>query len=269
MKISFQIFLIFINLGLMAQDSVFYRSGKIVEAIVTEINPTEIKYKLFSFLSGPVYVVSKNLVLKIIYKNSSIEFFKIQTESNEPFELVEKPPQVLKKNVLYSNPFELIDGSLGLTYVRVFYRPRISVSASYAFNVNNNFSSFSNGILIEHNFNYVLSHKNKDVRIGVNYNFSTSQKSFFFVGILARFSQFDGAYKQYEFTLNKYYGYGNIGFIVRSNNGFSFLTNLALGRYKNDYIKNNPKYYMDKDYVVTKNSLINSLIITMQFGYSF
>lgn len=56
-----------------AQDLVILKDGSVIEAKVTEITPTEIKYKRFNHLTGPVIVISKADVLSIRYENGTTE----------------------------------------------------------------------------------------------------------------------------------------------------------------------------------------------------
>jgi hypothetical protein len=56
-----------------AQDLIVLRDGNIIEAKVTEITPTEIKYKRSNNLNGPTIVIDKADVLSIRYENRSVE----------------------------------------------------------------------------------------------------------------------------------------------------------------------------------------------------
>jgi len=58
-----------------AQDLVILRDGNIIESQVTEISPTEIRYKRFSHLDGPTIVLPVSNVLSIRYKNGIVEIF--------------------------------------------------------------------------------------------------------------------------------------------------------------------------------------------------
>ena len=58
-----------------AQDIIVLRDGNMIEAKVTEISATEIRYKRFSHLDGPTIVVSINNVLSIRYENGTVEVF--------------------------------------------------------------------------------------------------------------------------------------------------------------------------------------------------
>ena len=58
-----------------AQDIIVLKNGSMIEAKVTEISATEIRYKRFSHLDGPTIVVSINNVLSIRYENGTVEIF--------------------------------------------------------------------------------------------------------------------------------------------------------------------------------------------------
>ncbi|MBC5991564.1 hypothetical protein [Pontibacter cellulosilyticus] len=67
--------------AIQAQDIITKRTGEKVEAKVMEITTSEIKYKNFNNLEGPLYVLPKAEVLLIQYEN----------KTNEVFELPERP----------------------------------------------------------------------------------------------------------------------------------------------------------------------------------
>lgn len=56
-----------------AQDLIIRRDGKIIEARVMEISPTEIRYKRFDHLDGPTIVIPAANVLSIRYENGTSE----------------------------------------------------------------------------------------------------------------------------------------------------------------------------------------------------
>ena len=60
-----------------AQDKIYKTGGEVLEAKVMEIGSTEIKYKVFANINGPMYTISKNQVLKITYENGKTETFEV------------------------------------------------------------------------------------------------------------------------------------------------------------------------------------------------
>ncbi|MEO6304627.1 MAG: hypothetical protein ABIP51_15815, partial [Bacteroidia bacterium] len=80
-------FLIFLflslwTLSLSSQDEIHFRDSSVVEVIVKEINPTEIKYVLFSYPTGPLRVIAKYTVARIMYKNGTQDIFESPVEKN-------------------------------------------------------------------------------------------------------------------------------------------------------------------------------------------
>jgi len=56
-----------------AQDLIILRNGNIIEAKVTEISPSEIRYRRLNHLDGPVIVISRADVISIRYENGTVE----------------------------------------------------------------------------------------------------------------------------------------------------------------------------------------------------
>jgi len=92
---SFCIFsVVFLAVGLWsvtAQDLIILRDGSVIESKVTEISPTEIRYKRFDHLDGPTIVVPASNVLSIRYENGKVESITAspvpnQKQKNTPVE---------------------------------------------------------------------------------------------------------------------------------------------------------------------------------------
>jgi hypothetical protein len=79
------IFLLFISAvsAINAQDNILKRNGEEVQAKVTDVGKTEIKYKKFSNLSGPEYVMLVSDIFMITYENGDKDVFEESTETNE------------------------------------------------------------------------------------------------------------------------------------------------------------------------------------------
>lgn len=58
-----------------ADDIICYKNGQIISACVTEITPTEIKYKKASNKSGPTFVENRSEILSIKFENGETEIF--------------------------------------------------------------------------------------------------------------------------------------------------------------------------------------------------
>jgi hypothetical protein len=67
--------LLFICLSANAQDVITTRKGVVIQAKVTEVTTSEIKYKRFDNLDGPNYTAKKSEIASIVYKNGTIDAF--------------------------------------------------------------------------------------------------------------------------------------------------------------------------------------------------
>ncbi|MCB0546794.1 MAG: outer membrane beta-barrel protein [Phaeodactylibacter sp.] len=79
-KHIFSMLLLWLPALLAAQDILFLKDGRWIEAKVLEIQPEVVKYKLFDFQDGPLYTVYKSEVRKIQYENGRVEWFVPQEE---------------------------------------------------------------------------------------------------------------------------------------------------------------------------------------------
>ena len=79
--------LLIISSQCISQDTIFYKNATKVVAIVKEVSQTEVQYKKVDMPDGPMYIVSKNDITKIIYKNCYTEEIKstvVETPANQP-----------------------------------------------------------------------------------------------------------------------------------------------------------------------------------------
>jgi hypothetical protein len=85
MKKPFIIFIIlFISfLTSFSQDKIYRQNGEIIKAKVLEIGTSEVKYKDFSNLDGPVYVIETERIKKIEFENGKIEKFNFTIGDKE------------------------------------------------------------------------------------------------------------------------------------------------------------------------------------------
>ena len=64
--------------SLQAQDKIYKKDGQIISAKVTEVGVDEIKYLLHEEITGPVYVIEKILLIKIVFANGRVETYHQQ-----------------------------------------------------------------------------------------------------------------------------------------------------------------------------------------------
>jgi hypothetical protein len=71
------IFTFSITTSFFAQDTIYKIDKKMICAKVEEISETNVSYKRCEMLDGPLYVISKNDIQKIKYKNGVIDTFRV------------------------------------------------------------------------------------------------------------------------------------------------------------------------------------------------
>jgi len=74
-----------------AQDLIVLRDGNFIEAKVTEIAATEIRYRRLNNVEGPVYVIPVASVLSIKFENGTQQIFNTETRTPAAAQQTAKP----------------------------------------------------------------------------------------------------------------------------------------------------------------------------------
>ncbi|MDZ4844082.1 MAG: hypothetical protein SH857_00885 [Chitinophagales bacterium] len=84
MKNSVVLFAIFLtcSIAASAQDVIIFRNGNEMQAKVSEVGTSEIKYQRFDNLSGPVYTINKKDVFMIKYENGTKDIITDLSSTN-------------------------------------------------------------------------------------------------------------------------------------------------------------------------------------------
>jgi hypothetical protein len=234
-----------------SQDQLFKKDNSKVDVKILEINPTEIKYKLFTYQDGPTITVSKKEVALIIYQNGVHEVITAAPETpptptETPFvvynsysssprinrdsiEKAEINKLLSTKNLVSFNMIEPINGSIGISYIREFannyfhaYVPiTIGFSAPYFTQAVNTIFSGSSYYYNNSNNSFSVSDfkfSNKTYEVGLGIHFQTSGKRAVthFIGPYIGTSQFKGTYNRTENYYNPNTGYSNSTVTLRN-----------------------------------------------------
>lgn len=196
MKTSlFLTLMILCNIALFGQDILYTNNGQKILAKVIEINPESIIYKSFDNIDGPSYIIDKNTIVLIEYKNgtsqiinSDVNYYSSKEEKsleNEKHPDHHKPTDLyyINKNVVSINALGLMNGDVTILYDRDFLDGKLNLSflGSYNFNDRMNFLNATLSLA-----NNQRSKKLYDLGIGVNYMFETENKVHSFIGILVK-----------------------------------------------------------------------------------
>lgn len=84
--IKFSLLCLLFSFAGKAQDTIFFKYKQKLVVIVKEVSPTEIQYKKLELPDGPMYIVAKNEIEKIVYKNGYTDVFKPAPEETKAAE---------------------------------------------------------------------------------------------------------------------------------------------------------------------------------------
>jgi hypothetical protein len=156
-KITWMLFILLTAQISKSQDIIVTKDSLKTKAVILEINSTEIKYKLFDYSDGPKYVINKDRVSYILFKNGTIEKYietvpvTKNTQSYNPnkynydkIPVVEQDPQIKikkceklynKKNYLGFNYITFLNTCLGFNYMRDIKKANLIINVPFAFGV--------------------------------------------------------------------------------------------------------------------------------------
>jgi hypothetical protein len=181
-----------------AQDIIYLNNGNKLTAVIKEVNIQEIKYKKFENPDGPTYVISKNDVLLIEYKNGTFDVITKNPARVTPPRLeaaipqkkeVKKDPYALyylNKNCVYFNGLALVNSDISFMMEREFNKSRFSVVLLGAYNFNLR-TNYTNRYIYALNY----SKKNYDLGGGINYFTQTKRRSQYFMGLWFKYMNYN------------------------------------------------------------------------------
>lgn len=194
---------------LNAQDQLFKKDNSKLLVKIVEIGTSEIRYKLFENLSGPIYTESKANVTVIIYENGQAEVIKqSETTSGETGNNSRTRTQLEEYNYeKYANNISLnflsfFNNEVGLIYQRDFFKGQFNIivpiafglekptvtqsvyhgRSNYNYDINNYYGNYHS---------YTLLKKIFEAGFGINYYPNTAGNLNYYVGPAFRFMQYD------------------------------------------------------------------------------
>jgi len=205
--------LIFLVLGFLSysQDILYLSNGDKLSAKITEINPTDVKYKDFTNLDGPTYVISNSELVLIQYSNGTTQVINSNPRPIEPkkesqvttnAKLLETKKTTLpnlyymNSNLLSINALALTNGDVTLIYDRELFNCKMSVSFLGGYNFNSRMGVL-NSFISDTKDN---AKKNYDVGLGINYMPKNTKRVQYFIGVLGKYMSYN--YKNVIDTTN-------------------------------------------------------------------
>ena len=227
---------IFLILGFLSysQDILYLSNGDKLSAKITEINPTDVKYKDFTNLGGPTYVISKSELVLILYSNGATQVLNsnpkpIEPKKESPVTTNTKAPETKKatvpnlyymnNNLLSINALALANGDVTLIYDRELFNSKMSVSFLGGYNFNSRMGIL-NAFIVDAKEN---TKKNYDAGLGINYMPRNTKRVQYFIGVLGKYMSYN--YKNVIDTVNNQKKYENASayqFAIMLTNGWVY-----------------------------------------------
>lgn len=260
------IYLLFFLTGTgYAQDQLFKKDNTKLEVKILEINPAEIKYKLFSYLDGPTIIISKRDVALIIYQNGVHEVVNMPDPAQEKQAVLyyidplsqNIPTSAAHDSILFANLtstknlmslniLDPLNGSFGVSYLREFAHNYLNLYIPLSLGFANPYFTQSTNSLFNGNYNnyytnnsssYVVTdfkfiRKKLDVGLGLHFQTSGKHAVTHFVGPYVGMAQFTGSYTEttYLYDQNGYSNYTQINHPFIMNRLYIMLDNGLLFR---------------------------------------
>lgn len=87
-KVIFGAIAMILSTSVWAQDIIVTIDARKIEAKISEVSKSEVRYKEFDNLNGPTFVIETREISSIIYSNGKVVVYNQTSESNQPTESV-------------------------------------------------------------------------------------------------------------------------------------------------------------------------------------
>lgn len=192
---------------LLAQDIIYTTAGNKINAKVLEIGTNEIKYKDFSNIEGPNYVIYNTDVVLINFANGTSQIINANAPSLKPKKdeiLIAKPKEklALPENLYYLNPnmisinaLALLNGDIAVMYDREFLNSHLGLTALGSYNINPSINQGFNAFINEAGGSVK---KKYDAGLGINFMPQNTKRGQYFLGVLGKYMAYD--YETYDYV---------------------------------------------------------------------
>lgn len=185
-------------ISIKAQDVLYTTGGNKIQAKVTELNPTDIKYKDFSNLDGPTYVIARNEIVLIQFSDGTTQIINenapaFAPTAAEPYTVkpIEKKKKLnlyyLNKNLVSINAMALANGDLTIIYDRELLDSRLCLSFLGGYNFNSRMGALNAAIINGLGF----AKKKYDAGLGISFMPRNTKRVQYFVGLLGKYMSFN------------------------------------------------------------------------------
>lgn len=280
--------LLFLCVGsAQAQDTIYRLNGKVIPAQIIEVTPSQVKYKNPVGMGGPLFVLSKTEIRRIVFANGTSEQFTLAAPVSEGSKVWGDAPRVdpfhenFNRRMIQLNVPDYFAGSLTFSYEYFTktgdYSIRVPVSIGlYAIGLNKY-------AVLETQYGrqgYYRENKKLSTGVDINYFPNGQGKVRYFVGPSIEFGWFD--YHDFG-SMGNYYPFTNVdetmganfqslllqnGFLFQPSANFNFSLTLGMGYTRTRFMHNDVLNEYPGD-VYVENSHDFAFRAGMNVGYRF
>lgn len=177
LRFLYAILFLFLTATYFCQDIIVKKDSSKVEAKVLEVSKTEIKYKRFNYLDGPLFVIEKGEIAYIVYQNGIIETEELLPSNNGTTSLDDSSVIIIPQKKM--SDYIQLNSELGLVFNNSYCNvPKPPVTSSRYQSENGDFSKLNNKTYLGYylSVNLILGKGNICKHIlGVSYLNSTGE----------------------------------------------------------------------------------------------
>ena len=270
MKLLSVIVLLFVVNTVFAQDQLFKKDNTKLDVKILEITPSEIKYKLFNYQTGPTITINKSDIALIVYQNGEHEvivqpskptvnniYYSSPAEYNNSIKAKERDSlfkdYTSTKHLISTNLLEVLNGGFTISYFTELAKNNINIYLPFTVGFTepvitqsglNNFNNSSYQNYFGGNISYFkFTRKVAEGGIGIHFQASNTRIVTYFIGPYFGLAQFNGSYVDNVYTQTNNYG------------GYTYVNTLR------GFVMNRASYMLDNGILFRMNKHFNALLI--------
>jgi len=277
---------LFFLINIQAQDTIYRNNGKIIPAQITEVTPNLVKYKNPIGQGGPVFVLSKSEIRKIVFATGVVDVMNYDASSTPPADVWKDNPREdpLRENfnrrMIQLNVPDYFAGAITLSYEYFTksgdYSLRVPVSIGLQAIGLNKFAVMEQ---IDGRQSYYREHKKFSTGFDCNYFPSGQGKVRYYIGPSLEFGWFDyndrsqvGLYPNGQVSKIMSGSFQSLllqnGFLFQPAPNFNFSLNLGMGYSRSRFLHDDVKdLYQGDKYAENRHDF--AVRWGMNVGYRF
>ncbi len=198
------LFLILVPFLLHSQDTLYTKLSPPLAINTVSINRTSVKYKRYSNLQGPHYVIDKKDVVCIKFASGKIDSLLSQKIYNKEIKVI-KNENYFRRNIISANIYDLTQEAITLNYEYIFGKGevRIKIPFSLGFDIFGGTNKVKHKLVDQNSFNYFYYNRKKNFSTGIDIKYCPKPKRTIktFTGLSFEFGSIEYYYPVYHYNV--------------------------------------------------------------------